>query len=81
MMTNINLVAAGAGISVVPASMHGAHPRSVAYRRLPSDPGLEAPLTLAFRADDDPTAKLTFLALARRMAAEDEERAGPGGAP
>lgn len=78
MMTNINLVAAGSGISVVPASMHGAHPRSVAYRRLPPDPGLQAPLTIAFRTDDDPIVKRTFLALARRLAAQDGERACAG---
>ena len=34
MMTNLNLVAAGAGISVVPASMQGAHPRAIVYRPL-----------------------------------------------
>ena len=32
MMTSLNLVAAGAGISVVPASMQGAHPHAIAYR-------------------------------------------------
>ncbi|MFY9509587.1 MAG: LysR family transcriptional regulator, partial [Rubrivivax sp.] len=31
MMTNLNLVAAGAGISVVPASMCGAHPHAIVY--------------------------------------------------
>jgi DNA-binding transcriptional LysR family regulator len=73
MMTNINLVAAGAGISVVPASMQGAHPHSVTWRRLPPDAAMEAPITLAFRADDeDPAVKPTFLALARRIAAADE---------
>lgn len=69
------------GTPLVPASMRGAHPRSVAYRRRPLDSGLEAPLTIAFRADDDPTVKPTFLALARRIAAEEGEHALPGGAP
>jgi DNA-binding transcriptional LysR family regulator len=70
MMTNINLVAAGNGLSVVPASMQGAHAHSVTYRRLPADRALEAPITLAFRGDDDSAVTATFLALARRSAAE-----------
>jgi len=78
MMTNINLVAAGAGLSVVPASMQGAHPHSVSYRRLPADAALEAPITLAFRDDDDPGVKATFLALARRSAAAERAQAGAG---
>lgn len=68
MMTNINLVASGAGISIVPASMRSAHPHSVSYRRLPADPGLRAPITMAFRDDAEPGVKATFLALARRCA-------------
>lgn len=75
MMTNLNLVAAGAGLSVVPASMQTAQGHSVTYRRLPADPVLQAPITLAFRDDDDPVAKATFLALVRRSAAA--ERAAP----
>ena len=51
MMTNINLVAAGEGISVVPASMQGVHAHSVTYRPLPPDAGLQAPITLAYRKD------------------------------
>jgi DNA-binding transcriptional LysR family regulator len=76
MMTNINLVAAGAGISVVPASMQGAQAHSVTYRPLPADARLDAPITLAFRDDDDPVVKATFLALVRRSA--EAERAEPG---
>ncbi len=69
MMTNLNLVASGAGLSVVPASMQIAQAHSVTYRRLPADPELQAPITLAFRDDDDPVVKATFLALVRRSAA------------
>jgi DNA-binding transcriptional LysR family regulator len=69
MMTNINLVASGAGITVVPASMQGVHSHSVTYRRLPPDSGLEAPITLAFRHSDVQDVTATFLALARRSAA------------
>ena len=46
MMTSLNLVAAGAGITVVPASMQGAHPRAIAYRPLRRDVRLDAPITL-----------------------------------
>lgn len=68
MMTNINLVAAGEGLSVVPASMEGVHPLAVAYRRLPADPLLAAPLTLVYRDRDESRATATFLGLARRTA-------------
>jgi len=53
MMTNLNLVAAGAGISVVPASMQHVHPRTVAYRPLAKSVDLHGPLTLVYRAADD----------------------------
>ncbi len=75
MMTNLNLVSAGAGLSVVPASMQIAQAHSVTYRCLPAEPALRAPITLAFRDDDDPVAKATFLALVRRRAAAERARA------
>lgn len=59
MMTNLNLVAAGAGLSVVPASMCGQHPGAVAYRPLPRSVRLDAPLTLVTRhADPSPLTRL-----------------------
>lgn len=70
MMTNINLVAAGEGISVVPASMEGAHARAVVYRRLPARPKLAAPITLVHREGEPDAAVATFLDLARRTARE-----------
>lgn len=76
MMTNIFLVAAGTGISVVPASMQGAHAHSVTYRHLPPDSALEAPITLAFRRDDDLGVTATFLSLARRIAIAENLRSG-----
>ncbi len=69
MMSNINLVASGSGLSIVPASMRGAHPQSVVYRALPSDPAIEAPITLAWHADDHDALTQRFLALVRRTAA------------
>lgn len=69
MMTNLNLVAAGAGISVVPASMRGVHAKSVVYRPLLSSAALEAPLTLVHREADSAGPVLTFQNLAREIAA------------
>ena len=69
MMSNINLVASGSGVSIVPASMRGAHPHSVVYRDLPNDPAIEAPITLAWHRDNDDALSLRFLELARRTAA------------
>jgi DNA-binding transcriptional LysR family regulator len=69
MMSNLNLVASGAGITIVPASMKGAHPRSVVYRSLPEHTELQAPITLAYRKDELEGATATFLTLARRIAA------------
>lgn len=75
MMTNLNLVASGAGISIVPESMRGTHPASVAYRPLPRDAGLEAPLTLVYRGGEAAGPAATFCALARQ-AARAEARPG-----
>jgi DNA-binding transcriptional LysR family regulator len=53
MLTNISLVAAGVGISAVPASMQGFHADSVVYCRIrDGGPGLSAPLTLVTREHD-----------------------------
>jgi hypothetical protein len=69
MMSNINLVASGSGVSIVPASMRGTHPHSVVYRDLPADPALAAPITLAWHRNNDDALSLRFLELARRTAA------------
>jgi DNA-binding transcriptional LysR family regulator len=70
MMSNINLVASGTGISIVPASMQGTHPQSVVYRSLPQDVGLEAPITLVCHEHTHTAVSQNFLALVRRIAAE-----------
>lgn len=69
MISNLNLVAAGAGLSLVPASMQGLHAESVAYRRLAPGDHIEAPLTLVVRADEQDGVVGTFCALARQAAA------------
>ena len=70
MMTNLNLVAAGAGISIVPASMRGHHPNAIAYRPFAAGATLNAPLTLVHRGDVNPGPTGTFVALLRRLAAD-----------
>ncbi|WP_395320621.1 LysR family transcriptional regulator [Variovorax sp. UC74_104] len=70
MMTNLNLVAAGVGLSVVPASMHGVHAHAIAYARLADGGQLDAPLTLVSRAEEDNLPALNFAALLRRLAQE-----------
>jgi len=69
MMTNLNLVAAGVGVSVVPMSMAGLHPHAVVYRPLAESARLDAPLTLVYRAGDCAGPTASFIALARRTAA------------
>jgi DNA-binding transcriptional LysR family regulator len=68
MMTNLNLVAAGVGLSVVPASMQGAHPHAIVYRPLARPARLDAPLTLAYRRADGNGPAATFVALVRELA-------------
>jgi len=68
MMTSLNLVAAGTGITVVPASMRGAHPKAIVYRSLRSDIGLDAPITLVYRENEPNPAVATFTSLARSIA-------------
>ncbi len=68
MLTNVNLVAAGAGVSVVPASMREIGLRDVHYRRLDATPPLTAPLTVAYLTDSDDPILANMLAMARAHA-------------
>jgi DNA-binding transcriptional LysR family regulator len=73
MLTNISLVAAGAGVSAVPASMQGFHLDQVAYCRIrDGGPDLQAPLTLACRAGTLSPVVSQFVALAVRSAKADK---------
>lgn len=70
MLTNISLVAAGAGITAVPASMQGFHADSVVYCRIAdAGPGLRAPLTLATREHDISPAARHFMDVVRTVLA------------
>ena len=67
-VATLNLVAAGLGISVVPASLQRMHLDGVVYRRLegPSQP--TAPLRLATRRGDTSAAVRRFVELVGRTA-------------
>lgn len=69
MMTNLNLVAAGAGILVVPASMQGTHHNAIVYRPLARSVKLGAPLTLAYRKSDCHGPTAAFVELVTKIAA------------
>ena len=78
MLPAISFVAAGLGISAVPASMRGVLNDQVVYcRMLGVDPALTAPLTLAYRVDEvSPTAaNLVRIATAWEL---DAQRSGAG---
>lgn len=74
MSTNVNLVAAGVGLSLVPASMRGAHAHAIVYRPFAERARLTAPLTLVYRKADCDGPTGTFIALARRVAAQHRAR-------
>lgn len=68
MQTNLNLVAAGMGLSVVPLSMVGAHQHAIAYRPLADQGRLRVPLTLVYRRADNLGPTAMFTALLRELA-------------
>jgi len=65
MFSTLNLVAAGLGISIIPASMQRLHMEGVVYRRLKGAP-LKAPLKLASRRSESAPAVRSFVDLVRR---------------
>jgi DNA-binding transcriptional LysR family regulator len=70
MLSTLSLVAAGLGVSLVPASMRRLQADGVAYRRLGPEARLAAPLNLAYRTGEASAAVRAFVALVRRTAAE-----------
>jgi len=67
MITNVTLVAAGLGVSVVPASMRDIHRGRVVYRRIAKSTRLYAPLTLVQRREDANPVTARFVALAAKL--------------
>jgi DNA-binding transcriptional LysR family regulator len=67
-VATLNLVAAGLGLSIVPASLQRMHMDGVTYRRLTGPMQPKAPLHLASRRGDTSSVVRQFLALVRRTA-------------
>jgi DNA-binding transcriptional LysR family regulator len=68
MLSTLSLVAAGLGVTLIPASMQRLRVNGLAYRRLDSDAGLVAPLNLACRRGESAAAVRRFIALVRHTA-------------
>ena len=68
MLSTLSLVAAGLGVTLIPASMQRLRVDGLAYRRLDSDAGLVAPLNLACRRGESAAVTRRFIALVRRTA-------------
>ena len=74
-VSTLNLVAAGLGLSLVPASLRRMHMDGVTYRAIKGDNQPVAPLHLASRRDEASQVVRRFLRLARQTA--DMFRSGP----
>jgi DNA-binding transcriptional LysR family regulator len=68
MLSTLSLVAAGLGVTLIPASMQRLRVNGVAYRRLDGGAGLIAPLNLAHRRGEGAAAVRRFIALVGRTA-------------
>ena len=68
MLSTLSLVAAGLGVTVVPASMSRLEAEGVAYRPIDKSAQLTAPLNLAYRRDEISAAVRRFVALVQRSA-------------
>src|SRR5438270_359308 len=67
MLATLSLVAAGFGVTLIPASMQRIGIDGVAYRAVERKAGLVAPLNLAYRRGETAPAACRFIALARRI--------------
>jgi len=68
MLSTLSLVAAGLGVTVVPASMSRLEAEGVVYRPIDPRAELTAPLNLAYRRDEISAAVRRFVALVQRSA-------------
>src|SRR6516164_1510521 len=64
-VSTLNLVAAGLGVTIVPASLSRLPLEGVTYRPLRGRPALKVPLSLASRSDERSAATLGFIELVR----------------
>ena len=69
MLSTLSLVAAGLGVTVVPASMSRLEAEGVVYRPIDPSAELTAPLNLAYRRNEISAAVRRFVALVQRSAA------------
>jgi DNA-binding transcriptional LysR family regulator len=67
-ISTLNLVAAGLGLSIVPTSLRRLHMDGVVYRRVSGSPGLKAPLILACRPGENSAAVQRFIDLVQSSA-------------
>jgi DNA-binding transcriptional LysR family regulator len=67
-VSTLNLVAAGLGITIVPASLSRLPLEGVTYRPLTGRPAIKVPLNLACRHDERSAATLAFIERVRRLA-------------
>ena len=63
MLSTLSLVAAGLGVTLVPATMRRLGVEGLAYRRLDPSAELVAPLNLAYRRGESAAAVRRFIAL------------------
>jgi DNA-binding transcriptional LysR family regulator len=70
MLSTLSLVAAGLGVTLVPASMSRLEAEGVVYRPLDASAELTAPLNLAYRRGEPSATAQSFVALARCMRGE-----------
>lgn len=66
-VSTLNLVAAGLGITIVPASLSRLPLEGVVYRPLKGKPAIKVPLNLACRRDERSAATLAFIDLVRKL--------------
>lgn len=69
-LSTLSLVAAGMGVSIIPASMRHVGMEGVAYRWIAGGAALQAPLHLAWRTGHTSGALLRLIGLARALTAE-----------
>ncbi len=69
-LSTLSLVAAGLGVSLVPASLQRLHMDGVVFRRLTEEPRPRAPLNLAYRRSESSPAVRSFIALVRNAAGD-----------
>ena len=67
-ISTLNLVAAGIGVSIVPASLQRLQMDGIVYRKLEDMPQLTAPLILACRRGENAAAVQRFIDLVRTSA-------------